>query len=226
MLAPTVCRKPTQGSGGQADVQGVSFEGFGPVAPVVPSPVVPRFGGISGPARPVSAGGPSFSETFAAALASTKAPTAAPAAAAAPLPAAPAAAAPAAPPVAGPPAAAAAPATPVAAGSYPNLTGDLDASPEVLSRLNRMAAARGERWTVTSGLRTDAEQAELWANRASNPYPVARPGTSIHRTGQGADVTIGGRPIQDVIPAGTLRAAGLEPLVGDAVHVQLAGTLR
>lgn len=43
--------------------------------------------------------------------------------------------------------------------------------------------------------------------------------------GQGADVTIGGRPIQDVIPAEALRAAGLEPLVGDAVHVQLAGTL-
>ena len=205
----------------------MSFEGFGPVAPVVPSPVVPRLAGISGPARPVSAGGSSFSETFAAALASTKPSTAAPAATAAPLPAAAAAAAPAAPPVAGPPAAAAAaPATPVAAGSYPNLTGDLDASPEVLTRLDRMAAARGERWTVTSGLRTDAEQAELWANRASNPYPVAKPGTSIHRTGLGADVTIGGRPIQDVIRAETLRAAGLEPLVGDAVHVQLAGTLR
>lgn len=200
----------------------MSFEGFGPVAPVVPSPVVPRFGGISGPARPVSAGGPSFSEAFATALSSTKSPTAAPAAAAAPLPAAPAPSS-----AAGSlAAAAAAPAGPAAAGSYPNLTGDLDASPEVLSRLNRMAAARGERWTVTSGLRTDAEQAELWANRASNPYPVARPGTSIHRTGQGADVTIGGRAIQDVIPAGTLRAAGLEPLVGDAVHVQLAGTLR
>jgi hypothetical protein len=208
----------------QADVQDVSFEGFGPVAPVIPSPVVPRFGGLSGPARPASAGGPSFSETFAAALASTRSPTAAPATAA-PLPGAPTAAAPA-PPVGAGPAPAAAPAVPAAAGSYPNLTGDLDASPEVLSRLNRMAAARGERWTVTSGLRTDAEQAELWANRASNPYPVARPGTSIHRTGLGADVTIGGRPIQDVIPAETLRAAGLEPLVGDAVHVQLAGTLR
>lgn len=111
-------------------------------------------------------------------------------------------------------------------GSYANLTGDLDASPEILSRLDRMAAARGERWTVTSGLRTDAEQAALYANRASNPYPVAKPGTSIHRTGQGADVTIGGRAIQDVIPAGELRAAGLEPLVGDAVHVRLPGTLR
>jgi hypothetical protein len=108
------------------------------------------------------------------------------------------------------------------AGSYPNLSGDLDASPELLARLQRLAASRGERWTVTSGLRTDAEQARLWANRFSNPYPVARPGTSLHRTGTAADVTVGGGAIQDVVPAGELRAAGLAPLAGDAVHVELA----
>jgi hypothetical protein len=34
-------------------------------------------------------------------------------------------------------------------------------------------------------------------------------------------VTIGGRAIQDVIPAAELRAAGLVPLAGDAVHVEL-----
>lgn len=105
--------------------------------------------------------------------------------------------------------------------AFPALSGDLDASPELLSRLDRLAAMRGERWTVTSGLRTDAEQARLWANRANNPFPVARPGTSVHRDGRGADVLIGGRPIQDVIPAEQLRAAGIEPLAGDAVHVQL-----
>jgi hypothetical protein len=109
------------------------------------------------------------------------------------------------------------------AGTYPQLSGDLDASPELLARLDRLAASRGERWNVTSGLRTDVEQASLWANRASNPYPVARPGTSLHRSGIAADVTIGGRAIQDVVPAGELRAAGLEPLAGDAVHVELAG---
>jgi hypothetical protein len=123
------------------------------------------------------------------------------------------------------PAAATAPVAEVSppAGGYPNLTGDLDGSPELLARLDRLAAARGERWTVTSGLRTDAEQARLWADRATNPYPVAAPGTSVHRTGEAADVTIGRRAIQDVVPAGELRAAGLEPLVGDAVHVQLPG---
>ena len=155
---------------------------------------------------PLAAGGPAGSPTFASTLQSAMAP---PAAGAGPTPFAPGITGGGAP-----------------AGSYANLTGDLDANPEVLSKLDRMAGARGERWTVTSGLRTDAEQAELYANRANNPYPVAKPGSSIHRTGQGADVTIGGRAIQDVIPAGELRAAGLEPLVGDAVHVQLAGTLR
>jgi hypothetical protein len=50
---------------------------------------------------------------------------------------------------------------------------------------------------------------------------VARPGTSRHESGNAADVTIGGRAIQTVIPADELRAAGLAPLAGDAVHVEL-----
>ena len=108
-----------------------------------------------------------------------------------------------------------------APGSYPNLTGDLDAKPEILSRLDALAAKKGMKFNVTSGTRTIAEQQRLWDNRASNPYPVARPGTSNHQDGRAADVTIGGRAIQDVIPAAELRAAGLVPLAGDAVHVQL-----
>jgi D-alanyl-D-alanine carboxypeptidase len=117
------------------------------------------------------------------------------------------------------PAAAPAAATP---GTYPHLSGDLDANPELLARLERLAAARGERWTVTSGLRTNAEQQRLWDNRASNPFPVARPGTSIHEQGNSADVTINGRPIQDVVSTAELIGAGVRPLAGDAVHVDLA----
>jgi hypothetical protein len=113
-------------------------------------------------------------------------------------------------------------ASPPPAGTYPHLTGDLDANPEVLARLERLAASRGESWTVTSGLRTTAEQQRLWDARATNPYPVARPGTSIHEHGNAADVTINGRAIQDVVPAAELIRAGLRPLVGDAVHVDLA----
>ena len=63
-----------------------------------------------------------------------------------------------------------------------------------------MAAARGETWKITSGLRTTAEQQALWDARGSNPFPVARPGTSNHEHGNSADVTVNGRPIQDVVP--------------------------
>jgi hypothetical protein len=108
-----------------------------------------------------------------------------------------------------------------AAGTYPHLAGDLDANPEILQRLEALAARRGEQFDVTSGTRTIDEQQRLWDNRQNNPFPVARPGTSRHQSGNATDVTIGGRPIQAVIPAGELRAAGLAPLAGDAVHVEL-----
>jgi len=106
-------------------------------------------------------------------------------------------------------------------GTYPHLSGDLDSNPELLRRLDALAASRREHFTITSGLRTLAEQERLWSGRGSNPYPVARPGTSRHETGRAADVTIGGRAIQDVIPRSVLVAAGLSPLAGDAVHVEL-----
>ena len=107
-------------------------------------------------------------------------------------------------------------------GSYPHLTGDLDANPELLRRLETLAAARGETWKINSGLRTHAEQQALWDARATNPFPVARPGTSNHESGNSADVSVNGRPIQDVVPAAELIRAGIRPLAGDAVHVDLA----
>jgi hypothetical protein len=108
-----------------------------------------------------------------------------------------------------------------APGQYPHLDGDLDAKPELLQRLEALAAKRGEHFTITSGLRTYAEQMRLWNGRGSNPYPVARPGTSRHESGRAADVMIGGRDIQSVISAAELRSAGLNPLAGDSVHVEL-----
>jgi hypothetical protein len=108
-----------------------------------------------------------------------------------------------------------------ASGSYPHLTGDLDANPELLRRLEGLAAQRGETWKITSGLRTVAEQQVLWDNRHNNPFPVARPGTSNHQHGNAADVSVNGRPIQEVIPAAELIRAGIRPLEGDAVHVEL-----
>jgi hypothetical protein len=108
-----------------------------------------------------------------------------------------------------------------APGTYAHLDGDLDANPELLRRLDALAAQRGETFHVTSGGRTYAEQERLWNARGSNPYPVAHPGSSRHESGNAADVTIGGRAIQDVIGAAELHAAGLSPLAGDAVHVEL-----
>ena len=108
-----------------------------------------------------------------------------------------------------------------APGTYAHLSGDLDSNPELLQRLEALAAKRGQHFNITSGGRSFAEQQRLWDGRGSNPYPVARPGTSRHETGRAADVTIGGRAIQDVISAADLRAAGLAPLAGDAVHVEL-----
>jgi hypothetical protein len=121
------------------------------------------------------------------------------------------------------PGAGAAPAASVQAppGTYPHLDGDLDGNPELLRRLEALAAKRGEHFHINSGLRTRAEQQRLWDQRGSNPYPVARPGTSRHESGRAADVTIGGRDIQSVISAAELRAAGINPLIGDSVHVEL-----
>ena len=42
---------------------------------------------------------------------------------------------------------------------------------------------------ITSALRDQAKQAELWRNRANNPYPVAPPGSSNHEQGISFDVT-------------------------------------
>ena len=124
-------------------------------------------------------------------------------------------------PAAGPAGAQAAQSVQAAPGTYPHLEGDLDGNPELLRRLEALAARRGETFHITSGLRTHAEQQRLWDNRGSNPYPVARPGTSRHESGRAADVTIGGRDIQNVISAAELRAAGINPLIGDTVHVEL-----
>ena len=62
--------------------------------------------------------------------------------------------------------------------------------PDVAPAFDRMeAAARadGVTLTITSGFRSDAEQAVLWA-RHPDPKWVARPGTSLHRNGTELDL--------------------------------------
>ncbi len=62
--------------------------------------------------------------------------------------------------------------------------------PDVAAAYDRLAAAAlrdGHRLRVTSGFRTDAEQARLFAARP-DPRWVARPGTSLHRLGTELDL--------------------------------------
>ena len=64
-------------------------------------------------------------------------------------------------------------------------------APAMLAALGRADARLGRPVPVASGLRSSAEQEALWARRASNPYPVARPGTSDHERGLAIDVPRG-----------------------------------
>lgn len=52
---------------------------------------------------------------------------------------------------------------------------------------------------VTSVYRSPTKQLELWNNRANNPYPVARPGTSWHEYRRAWDMV---GPAQDLELAG------------------------
>ena len=54
-------------------------------------------------------------------------------------------------------------------------------------RMERAAQADGVALSITSGYRSDAEQAVLFA-RNPNPRWVARPGTSLHRMGTELDL--------------------------------------
>lgn len=67
-------------------------------------------------------------------------------------------------------------------GRRAGLTADLLAA---LERADRML---GTPVPIASGLRSRAQQQALWDRRHSNPYPVARPGTSHHERGQAVDV--------------------------------------
>jgi len=90
---------------------------------------------------------------------------------------------------------------------------------QFLERLKAMFEAN-PRLRLTSGHRTRTEQERLYANRGSNPYPVAKPGTSRHESGIAAD--LGG----DLAWAHAHAAEfGLSfPMPDkDPVHVELAG---
>ena len=61
-------------------------------------------------------------------------------------------------------------------------------APAMLAALARADGLLGYPVHVVSGLRTRAEQQDLWDRRHTNPYPVAPPGTSDHERGLAVDV--------------------------------------
>ena len=90
---------------------------------------------------------------------------------------------------------------------------------EMVAAIRRAEALLGHQISITSGWRSPAQQAALWANRASNPYPVARPGTSMHERGRAIDVPL------TFVPT-LRRVAGVAGLcfplpVTDPVHFEL-----
>jgi hypothetical protein len=61
-------------------------------------------------------------------------------------------------------------------------------APAMRAALARAEQLLGQPVPITSGFRSTEEQAALYANRATNPYPVAAPGSSMHEKGLAVDV--------------------------------------
>lgn len=95
-------------------------------------------------------------------------------------------------------------------------------APAMLAALARADGLLGRPVTVVSGLRTRSQQEALWERRATNPYPVARPGTSDHERGLAIDVPR--RDADDLRRVGP--AAGLcQPLPAtDPIHFIVCGS--
>jgi D-alanyl-D-alanine carboxypeptidase/Putative Flp pilus-assembly TadE/G-like len=93
--------------------------------------------------------------------------------------------------------------------------------PAMAAAVERAGLLLGEPVPVVSGYRSTAEQAVLWANRATNPFPVAAPGTSMHERGLAIDVPSSFVPTLLTVAG----AAGLcQPLPAtDPVHFELCG---
>jgi len=108
-----------------------------------------------------------------------------------------------------------------AAGTVPN---DANAVPGTVGMNQRLADLSYDfiddnpGTSMSSGVRSTADQARLYADRGNNPNPVAPPGTSKHERGQAID--IGG---MSPVARALLPKYGLaQPVPNDPPHVELA----
>lgn len=91
-------------------------------------------------------------------------------------------------------------------------------APAMKAALARAEQLLGERVPVVSGYRSPEKQSALWANRASNPYPVALPGSSMHEKGLAVDVPVAFVPRLAAVAA----QAGLcHPHADDPIHFEV-----
>jgi hypothetical protein len=95
---------------------------------------------------------------------------------------------------------------------------------EMRGALAAAEAALGRAVPVTSGWRSPAAQQALWDRRATNPYPVARPGTSAHERGEAVDVSVS---VADALAAVGPSVGLCRPLPAtDPVHFELCRVRR
>ena len=92
-------------------------------------------------------------------------------------------------------------------------------APGMQAALRRAEQLLGRTVPVTSGRRSRAEQAALWARRAVNPFPVARPGTSKHEHGLAVDVPSSFVPV--LLPVAAEAGLCRPYPVADPVHFEL-----
>lgn len=87
------------------------------------------------------------------------------------------------------------------------------------------ATAAGLNPVVTEAFRTFADQAALYANRAGNPNPVARPGSSAHEKGVAVDVSIKGMSADELSAfKEIMEKYGFDqPVANDPVHWLFGG---
>lgn len=92
-------------------------------------------------------------------------------------------------------------------------------APALQAAIDRAGVLLGRPVPITSGFRSSAEQARLWARRALNPYPVAPPGSSAHERGRAIDVP---RSFVPVLLTVARRAGLCQPYPArDPVHFEL-----